>query len=87
MVIVDYPPVGDPSRDWYVWQTADDEAVCPVCAPLDNSLINGASGPFPPLHTRCRCRLIYSHSDVPVTPPGVDGPLVPPASPGTPGPY
>lgn len=87
MFIGDNPPPGDSSQDWYVWRTADDETVCPVCAPLDDALINGADGPFPPLHSNCRCWLEYSHSDVPLTPPDVDEPLLPPPIPGTPGPF
>lgn len=87
MTIVDSPPPGDPSRDWYVWQVAGDERTCPVCAPLGGRLINGARGPFPPLHTNCRCWLRYSHSD-PLPPvEDVDAPLIPPFDPGTPGPF
>jgi hypothetical protein len=85
-MVIDNPPVGDSSRDWYVWRIAEDERVCPVCAPLEGRSINGALGPFPPLHTRCRCWLQYSHSDPP-PPAEIDEPLIPPSSPGLPGPY
>lgn len=77
----------DGSLDWYVWRIADDERTCPVCAPLDGRLINGATGPFPPLHTNCRCRLVYSHSDVDNGPDDLDPPLHPPLFPVIPGPF
>jgi hypothetical protein len=87
MLVIDNPPAGDPSRDWYLWRIADDERTCPVCAPLHNRLINGEQGPFPPLHTNCRCWLVYSHSDPAPPSHDVDEPLLPPASPGVPGPF
>lgn len=36
-----------------VWQTNDDELVCPVCGPRDGQEIT--DGVYPPLHPRCRC--------------------------------
>ena len=47
-----------------IWQTAEDERVCPVCGPLhdarearwENKFPNG-----PPAHPRCRCWLIYEN--------------------------
>ena len=46
-----------------VWRTAEDERVCPVCAPLDGKSLpitaqfGTESGDFfvPPLHVNCRC--------------------------------
>lgn len=46
-----------------VWRTAEDEKVCPVCAPLDGKTLpitgqfSTDSGEFfvPPLHINCRC--------------------------------
>jgi len=56
---------------WYayqkVWQTANDDRVCPICAPLQyngNNAANGVRGTFntlagelegPPAHPGCRC--------------------------------
>lgn len=36
-----------------VWQTANDDIVCPICAPRHNKIIE--DGIFPPAHPRCRC--------------------------------
>lgn len=36
-----------------VWQTNNDELVCPECGPRHNQQI--ADGIYPPLHPRCRC--------------------------------
>ena len=41
---------------WYdQWYTAEDERVCPECAPLDGQWFEQGSGPAPPLHDNCRC--------------------------------
>jgi SPP1 gp7 family putative phage head morphogenesis protein len=45
-----------------IWETAKDELVCPVCAPLDGQYVffamNFAGGiRNPPAHPRCRCRI------------------------------
>lgn len=38
------------------WNTARDELVCPVCRPLDGTLIGiGDIDAFPPAHVNCRC--------------------------------
>ena len=48
-----------------IWETANDERVCPICAPLDGQEREGAgyvhpdsgfSYDGPPAHPRCRCR-------------------------------
>jgi len=42
------------------WMTAQDELVCPICAPLANregTLDGGIDGQKPPAHVRCRCYL------------------------------
>lgn len=36
-----------------VWETADDDVVCPVCGPRDGRVI--ADGVYPPAHPNCRC--------------------------------
>jgi hypothetical protein len=36
-----------------VWQTNNDELVCPICGPRHNKPIT--DGMFPPAHVRCRC--------------------------------
>jgi hypothetical protein len=42
-----------------IWRTAGDEAVCPICAPLDG-LVQGEDWiDPPPAHPRCRCELEY----------------------------
>lgn len=38
-----------------VWTTAEDEKVCPECAPLDGKWYEQGHGPQPPLHDHCRC--------------------------------
>ena len=35
-----------------IWQTANDELVCPICGPRHNKEIEGE---YPPAHPRCRC--------------------------------
>lgn len=37
------------------WHTAADEAVCPICEPLDGVTIDLKTDELPPLHPRCRC--------------------------------
>lgn len=36
-----------------VWHTNKDELVCPLCGPMDGTLIT--DGVYPPLHPNCRC--------------------------------
>lgn len=36
-----------------VWQTANDELVCPICGPRHNQVITDDM--YPPAHPRCRC--------------------------------
>ena len=37
-----------------IWMTANDERVCPICAPRNEKpILNSAD--FPPAHPRCRC--------------------------------
>lgn len=40
-----------------IWQTANDELVCPICGPKHGKEITG--GEFPPAHPRCRCWVSY----------------------------
>jgi SPP1 gp7 family putative phage head morphogenesis protein len=38
------------------WQTANDDLVCPICGPLNNTEIGiGDKDAMPPAHPRCRC--------------------------------
>lgn len=37
-----------------IWMTANDERVCPICAPRNEKPILNSSD-FPPAHPRCRC--------------------------------
>ena len=38
------------------WNTAEDDLVCPICGPLDNTEIGiGDIDSYPPAHPRCRC--------------------------------
>ena len=38
------------------WNTAEDELVCPVCRPLDGTMIGiGDIDAMPPAHVNCRC--------------------------------
>jgi hypothetical protein len=79
----DDAPPGDPSLCWHIVHTADDERVCPVCAPLDGELVNGADvATFPPLHTNCRCWLELAQCEEPPEPP-----LLPPEPGPGPGPF
>ena len=49
---------GQMIRTWtareFVWQTRQDELVCEICRPLDQTRFSGASN-GPPSHPRCRC--------------------------------
>lgn len=36
-----------------VWETADDDVVCPICGPRDGRVIT--DGVYPPAHPNCRC--------------------------------
>ena len=36
-----------------IWMTANDDRVCPICAPRNEKPIT--NGQFPPAHPRCRC--------------------------------
>ena len=36
-----------------IWQTRNDEIVCPICGPKHNKEIK--DGEYPPAHPRCRC--------------------------------
>jgi hypothetical protein len=36
-----------------IWQTSNDERVCPICGPRYNKPIE--DGQYPPAHVRCRC--------------------------------
>lgn len=55
----------DPAVEGKVWQTAEDELVCPICGPLAGQVVgirdlfNSAQGHLegPPAHVRCRCWL------------------------------
>ena len=40
-----------------VWRTAEDEAVCAVCGPLDESEVP-FGGALPPAHPQCRCWVV-----------------------------
>jgi hypothetical protein len=41
-----------------VWNTANDERVCPICGPKHRKEIT--DGVYPPAHPRCRCYLSYT---------------------------
>lgn len=44
---------------WLGWQTAADERTCVECGVLDGqSWPEDRSGPMPPLHVNCRCRVV-----------------------------
>ena len=63
----------DVLRGWE-WLTAEDERVCPICAPLDGRIFDlngntldgkgGASHSVPPAHPQCRCSLAPALQDV-----------------------
>lgn len=38
-----------------VWQTSNDEMVCPICGPRHNKVVR--DGEYPPAHPNCRCWL------------------------------
>jgi hypothetical protein len=40
-----------------IWQTSNDERVCPICGPKHGKEIT--DGKFPPAHPRCRCWVTY----------------------------
>ena len=40
-----------------IWNTENDERVCPICGPRDGKEIT--DGQFPPIHVRCRCFVTY----------------------------
>jgi SPP1 gp7 family putative phage head morphogenesis protein len=40
------------------WHTANDERVCPVCAPLEGQQFPVDGGQAPPAHVSCRCWLV-----------------------------
>lgn len=40
-----------------IWQTANDERVCPICGPKHGKPIT--DGKFPPAHPNCRCWVTY----------------------------
>jgi len=56
-----------------VWQTNEDELVCPICGPRNDKPIqagNETNGEYPPAHPRCRCWVnheLLSESGQPVT--------------------
>jgi len=50
----------NPNIVYIVWQTASDEIVCPICAPLEGARIPKGQrtfpgGYYPPAHVNCRC--------------------------------
>lgn len=45
-----------------VWQTANDELVCPVCGPKHDQPI--VDGEYPPAHPRCRCWTVHEYPKV-----------------------
>lgn len=56
------PPVIVSDGTVAIWQTAEDERVCPVCGPLHDARATRWATQFPngpPAHPRCRCWLIY----------------------------
>jgi SPP1 gp7 family putative phage head morphogenesis protein len=40
--------------EWWSWQTASDERVCPICDGLDGEVFP-MDAPMPPGHVKCRC--------------------------------
>lgn len=47
--------------EYLIWETAEDELVCPFCGPIHNKMVRAddlLSLGIPPAHTNCRCRLI-----------------------------
>lgn len=56
------PPVIVNDGTIAIWQTQEDERVCPVCGPLHDRRADSWASQFPegpPAHPRCRCFLIY----------------------------
>jgi hypothetical protein len=53
------PATGErPCTQWVIWEawfTQRDERVCPECGPLHGQRFRQGEGPWPPLHTSCRC--------------------------------
>lgn len=52
------------------WLTADDERVCPICGPLDETVIGQdelfkGKWEVPPAHPHCRCTVIYEEIEPP----------------------
>jgi hypothetical protein len=45
-----------------VWQTANDERVCPICGPKHGKPIT--DGQYPPAHPNCRCWVTYEFPEV-----------------------
>jgi len=39
------------------WETEEDDRVCPICAPLNDTEIT--NGSYPPAHINCRCRVTW----------------------------
>lgn len=48
---------------WTRWRTAEDERVCPECAPLDGLVWPEGDGPAPPVHPSCRCDRTYAFTE------------------------
>jgi hypothetical protein len=54
-----------------VWRTQDDERVCPICGPLDETSVDmgdsfsslGFTGDVPPAHPMCRCVVLYEDQE------------------------
>ncbi|MDP2663545.1 MAG: hypothetical protein Q8R28_22760, partial [Dehalococcoidia bacterium] len=44
---------GDDQVGGLQWQTAEDEKVCPICAPRDMQIYPKAEAPMPPAHVNC----------------------------------
>jgi hypothetical protein len=42
-------------RTTFIWQTANDDTVCPICGPLHGSKQGDGWHDPPPAHPRCRC--------------------------------
>lgn len=38
-----------------IWHTVIDGRQCPTCQEMDGLRFKQGSGPYPPLHSRCRC--------------------------------
>jgi hypothetical protein len=44
-----------------IWQTSNDERVCPLCGPKHDKPIT--DGQYPPEHPRCRCWVVYEFAE------------------------